>query len=326
MKRTLIVGGGVAGLTLAYALSRAGTEVTLLEAERFGAGASGAPLALLNPHRGRSARASDLDLAGLEVMRRWHGDLTRQGLGSGVTFGGVLRLAVTAKQARQWRQRSAEQPAARWLEPAAVPESYRAPHGGLLIEGGWLEPGTFLGTLAEAARRQGAEVRESSPVRGLRRRKPGFEVLTRDASLPAARVILCLGTGRLPGLELPGLEQSAGDVIGLQPSPDAPYPVAGSVYGAQRGNTFWLGGNHRPVGASDSGAAAQLHRSGGYFLPALAQAERISHWQGVRGQRPDRQPLLAELEPDLWYLGAFGGRGFLCAALLAERLAHRLTS
>ncbi|WP_292202682.1 FAD-dependent oxidoreductase, partial [Mesorhizobium sp.] len=38
---TVIVGGGLAGLTTALQLARAGREVVLLEAERVGFGASG---------------------------------------------------------------------------------------------------------------------------------------------------------------------------------------------------------------------------------------------------------------------------------------------
>jgi len=41
MSGTIVVGGGIAGLTIAWELARRGADVTLLEQERIGAGASG---------------------------------------------------------------------------------------------------------------------------------------------------------------------------------------------------------------------------------------------------------------------------------------------
>ncbi|HEX7022971.1 MAG TPA: FAD-dependent oxidoreductase, partial [Trueperaceae bacterium] len=59
----LIVGAGIAGCTLAYELCKRGRRVLLLEAGLAGReGASGVPVALANPYRGRSARASPNDL------------------------------------------------------------------------------------------------------------------------------------------------------------------------------------------------------------------------------------------------------------------------
>src|SRR5690606_11412044 len=75
-----IVGGGVAGLTLAYELVRRGASVVLVDAgastgasagePAVRAAASLVPAALLNPHRGRTARARPGDMAGLEAFWR----------------------------------------------------------------------------------------------------------------------------------------------------------------------------------------------------------------------------------------------------------------
>ena len=101
----VIVGGGVMGVTLAYTLARRGAAVTLLERGHIGAGASGVPVALLNPYRGRSARASAFDLKALEAMWALVGDLEAQGYTTGVVQSGVLRAASNAKQAKQWQKR-----------------------------------------------------------------------------------------------------------------------------------------------------------------------------------------------------------------------------
>ena len=71
----IVVGGGVMGVTLAYTLARRGARVTLLEGGAGPRGASGVPVALLNPYRGRSARASAFDLAALAATWALVGEL-----------------------------------------------------------------------------------------------------------------------------------------------------------------------------------------------------------------------------------------------------------
>jgi glycine/D-amino acid oxidase-like deaminating enzyme len=64
-----IVGGGVMGLSLARALAQRGREVTLYSAgERGAEGASALPVALLNPFRGRTGRASAEDRSALATV------------------------------------------------------------------------------------------------------------------------------------------------------------------------------------------------------------------------------------------------------------------
>lgn len=319
-----IVGGGVAGLSLARALAGR-RRVVLFEADHWGAGASGAPVALLNPYRGRSARASDLDLAGLAEMRALHARLRAGGHDTGAHFGGVLRLATSARQARQWQARTAGDAGARWLAPAEVPPQYHAPFGGFLaLGGGWLEPARWLSALADAARAQGAELREGARVTGLAYRGPLWALLTADGEVLAERAILCLGADQLPGTPFAELERARGDVVTLSPAPALPYPLAGAVYGVPLARGFAAGGNHRDPDALDADAPARVAAGAAHFVPALQGAANVAHWTGVRASRADNRPLAAELEPGLWALGALSGRGFLAAALLARQLAERL--
>ena len=49
----VIVGAGIAGLSLAYELTRRGNEVTVLEADTIASGASGVATSYLEPRLGR---------------------------------------------------------------------------------------------------------------------------------------------------------------------------------------------------------------------------------------------------------------------------------
>ena len=318
----VIVGGGVMGVTLAYVLARRGAAVTLLERGHIGASASGVPVALLNPYRGRSARASDFDLKALEAMWALVGEVERRGLETGVVQSGVLRTASNAKQAKQWRKRDGVM----WFGADEVPTGFYAPFGGFVApSGGWLRPQLWLGALVTAARSAGARV-EHHDVTQIVRTDRGLEVHS-EGILKAEKVVLCSGSSMELGQNVLGLTHVAGEVIGLtlpEPEPALPYPLAGAVYGAQVGGTFYLGGNHRPADQSDESAPAQLQRAGSWFVPTLKEAGLTSVWRGVRVKADDNLPVVRELEPGLWFAGGLAGRGFLASAQVAETLCARL--
>ena len=318
----VIVGGGVAGCSLAYELGKYPVEVTLLEAGTVGQGASGVPVALLNPHRGRTARASDLDSAGLAAMRDLTSELHNEGLESGVHLGGVLRIASNTKQADKWRSLAG----ATFLIPDEVPTPFHAPFGGLLVEeGGWLEPDRFLKALVLSAKQRGAEVLEHYKVERISQAGESWSVVTNGKTFKADRVILCVGATYTPGLRLPGLERLAGDMVRLETNLTLPLPLAGAVYGAQKNGNVFVGGNHRAQDETDDGAAAQLQHSASWFVKDLAKARLASVWTGVRAKREGNEPLVRELEAGLWFYGALAGRGFLCASYLSRRLAQQLS-
>ena len=327
----LIVGGGVAGCALTYALSVRGARVTLLERGRVGgAGASSVPVALLNPYRGRSARANDLDLAGLAAMRRLVSELETQNLDHGVHQSGVLRIASNTKQAKTWRKREG----VRWFEPEEVTAVYHAPFGGFLVErGGWLEPHKFLRALLTATRGNGANVLEGCHVQEVgeytsSQHYKEVKALWRGSShlFRAKTLIFCMGAHPMFGsdLEVEGLEYVAGEVIGLKTDAQLPHALAGAIYGAQTKGHVLLGGNHRPAERTDESAPAQLQRAGSWFIPALKEAELASVWTGVRAKTADNMPVVKEVRKNVWFFGALAGRGFLCAAYLAEGLAEEL--
>ena len=321
-----VVGGGVMGSTLLYLLAARGLPVTLFERGGVGgSGASGVPVALLNPYRGRSARASSFDLESLATMWRLVDELEAAGYETGVYRSGVLRVAPNAKQAKRWRKRDG----VRWLEPDNVDAAYHAPFGAFVApQGGWLEPRLWLRALTQAARQRGATVVEGCEVRGL---EPGTlytTLYTTVGSFSAAQVVLCSGPSLTLGQSTLGLEYVAGEVIGLELGAPLglPYPLAGAVYGAARGATFYLGGNHRPADQTDETAPAQLQRAGGWFIPALRDAQLRSVWHGVRARASDNLPIVKKLGPGLWFAGALAGRGFLAAAQVAETVAAALAA
>lgn len=321
---SVIVGAGVAGSTLAYELSKT-QSVTVLEAgELTKEGASSLPVALLNPHRGRSAKASELDRNGLAVMWDLVAELEAAAYQTGVHQSGVLRIASSPRQEKMWRKHALP-----YVDTLAAP--YNAPYGALLVEkGGWLEPAIFLKALHEAAKANGARFVENCRVESVQRLKDAWRIHASSAEFAAARIIICVGAsqlGKLVEVEgFPALERVEGDVLSFGTNLSLPKPIAGAVYGAQTSQGVMMGGNHRPLGEIDSEAVPRLQKSSGWFIKGLADAPVISHWRGVRAKTGDNTPLISELQPGLWFYGALGGRGFLCSGYLSRELVKKLVS
>ncbi len=322
-----VVGAGVAGLSLSYALGRRGVPVALFERGRIGAqGASSGPAALLNPYRGRSARAHEDDLAGLAAFWRRDHALRAQGLDPGAEPTGVLRIAPDPRRARSWRKREG----ARWLEPQDVPAPYRAPHGALLAEGGgWLRPRALLAALHEATAATGAEVREGVRVLRLEPTVDGIRLVTSAGPRTAALVVLCVGADASPELPLPPMRHVAGEVVevatdGLTPPPRL--PLGGSVYAAFEEGRGYVGGSHRDPEVPDPQAPRRLLERLDRTLPGIGAGPGLALWSGVRASGDTPRPLVVERAPRVTFFGALSGRGFLVSAFLAERLAGELAA
>lgn len=322
MKRIAVVGGGIAGCCASYALAGAGCDVELFEAGRIGAqGASSVPAALLNPHRGFTARAQDTDVVCLGATWQLVTSLSEAGFDAGARRCGVLRIAGSERQARLWRRRHDS----RWLQPEAIPDPYHAPFGGLWIErGGWLSPSKLLACLRSAIEQAGAAVREGCRVLEVGPSARGVTLRTSETELAFDHAVLCTGTSTLSGVDLPGFERVAGDMVELESSVQLPYAVAGAVYGAQLGHSIFVGGNHRAAANSDPHAPQRLQQAFARFVRPLERAERRSVWTGVRAQPPGKTPIVREVAPNVWFLGALGGRGFLCAAHCSNVLVSAL--
>lgn len=328
----LVVGGGVAGATLLRALALRGADCLLLdEGATMTAGASGVPAALLNPNRGRSAKASPADVEGLNGFWELTRELEAEGLVTGARRGGVLRIADNQRQARAWwRLASATDGATAWLPPAEVPAVYHAPHGALLVRGGgWVTPGTLLAALEASAAAHGGPTARGVSVTGLHEEESGVTALTSVGPVAARRVVLCLGASRPSWARLPRLETVWGEALVLPVDVPAPYPVAGSVVAAFGAGEVVVSGGHAAApaepGEGAPPAAHALQRTLAWQVPAVADAAVARRWVGARAKRPSGEPVARRLTGGTYLFGALGGRGFLRAATLATRLAERLS-
>lgn len=288
-----ILGGGIAGASLAHALRQRGRAAVIFDPRGLAGGASGAPSGLLTPRLEKADRPHvRATLAAFDYAR---GLYDRLGL---LVPEGALRLAKD------------ETEAARLAAIAdAMGEDYvwDADRQALFMaRAGRFDPGAIVRALAG-----------DTPVE---RREFGSGDEAQFAAILHANG---------PGLPLAGaISPSAGRVIMARGTPPAVPLVWGGYVSAAPDGRVLIGATHvkgDAPGAPEE-AAAQLMADLAARAPDIAasiDATEFTHWCGVRAVTPDRLPVAGVVDSAI-LLGGLGSRGFAHAPLLAEAIAGDL--
>ncbi len=167
MIRTIVIGAGVIGASVAYRLAQAGASVRVLEAVRVGGGTSGISFAWTNAHKKPPRPYHDLNVAGMKA----HAALADE-FGATPWRHGGGSLEWEAEPDRAAQRANVEQLqswgyAAEWITPHQVqelePDIDPAMIGDAPVaffpEEGWLDPVVYAHAMLSAARlRHGAEI------------------------------------------------------------------------------------------------------------------------------------------------------------------------
>ena len=324
-----VVGAGIAGASVARALIAGGARVTVIEAERSGAGGSGFPAALVTPR----LDAGDALIAGFHAQALERARHLYRDLPDAVIAEGVLQLEQAPRDATRFDKIAAQDlwpvEAMTRLDAAACAE-----HLGEAVQSGGLMMGGALALRPSAVLEPwltGAE-RLTAAVESLRPEGEGWALLDADGAvlIKADAVVLTAGWGTAalaPDLPLAPVAGQADWVEG----PTTP-PVAWGGYAVPTGSGLLFGATHdrgqtetTPTPEASARNLATLSTA----LPGLsAQVETAAPLQtrkAVRATTPDRLPVVGALgQPNLYALTGLGSRGFCVAPLLGEHLAARI--
>jgi len=214
-----VIGGGFTGLSAALHLAEAGRQVTVLEAEQPGWGASGRNGGQVNPglkdapdaveaRFGAGAGARMVALSGSAGQLVF--DLIRRhGIACDAVESGWIRAAHTPRAlaelhdlARQWQRRGADTAPldAREIAELIGTDAYC---GGMIDRrGGNLHPLNYALGLAGAAQKAGAVLHGQSRAMGLEKTAGGYRIPTAQGTLTAQKLLLCTN-GYTDGLAPP---------------------------------------------------------------------------------------------------------------------------
>lgn len=238
--KTVIVGGGFTGLSTALHLAEAGHDVTLLEAQSIGWGASGR-------NGGQVIAGLKYDPDELEVMFgpqmgprliQAVGDgpdylfrlIERLGIACGARQNGWIQpahsqaaLQTVQRRARQWQDRGAAVQILDDRQTASLLGSQAYVGGWLDSRGGAIQPLSYARGLAACAADFGARIHEGSPALRTMRDRNGWRIETPGGSITADTLVLATNA-YTDGL-WPSLRRSVVPAFSLQVATD-PLPEA----------------------------------------------------------------------------------------------------
>ena len=329
-RHVAVMGAGIAGASVARALIAGGARVTVVEAERPGAGGSGFPAALVTPR----LDAGDRIIAGFHAQALDRAGALYRALPDAVIAEGVLQLEQTPRDAARFDKIAAQdlwpEPAMTRLDAAGGADHLGQPvaTGGLLMAGALaLRPSAVLEPWLAGAERRSAR------VAALQADADGWRLLDADGALivRADAVVLTAGwaTAALVADLAPDLPLApvAGQADWIE-GPSSP-AVAWGGYAVPTGTGLLFGATHdRGQTDLDPSAEASARNLATLTaaLPSLAAQVEVAGARqartAVRATTPDRLPLAGALtQANLYALTGLGSRGFCVAPLLGEHLA-----
>lgn len=328
----LIIGGGIAGIAAASALSRLGA-VTLLEAEdSLAHHASSRSAALYEPSYG---------LPPVVALSEASGPALRE---AGVLSPRGLMILARADQAAEF----AAETAAMGVEPITVSEALsRVPilnpatvaHAALAGHAWDIDTDRLIQTFARDARGRGARILTGAPVTAITREPAGWHVVTPQGDHRAARIVNAAGpwadvVARMAGVRPKGFTPYRRSMARI-PAPGG-HDVSGwpMIFGAgeswyakpDAGALIVSPAEEDPMEPHDAWADDMVLAEGlaRYEEMVTEPVNRLlSSWAGLRTFAPDRVLVLGPDAGDptfLWSAGQ-GGYGFQTSAAAAAMVA-----
>jgi sarcosine oxidase subunit beta len=351
---TVIIGGGIMGLAIAWNLARlagekGGTEkIVVLERSYLTSGASG--------RNGGGVRAQWSSEINVRLMKRslaLCGEFaTLMRINVWFRRGGYLFLARDAQRAKSLAKAADLQRehglATRMIEPSEAKEIAPGLDASRFVaasynpEDGVVFPWPFVWGYARAAEKLGVDIRTHVGVRALvteGARVRGV-VTSKDDVIDADRVLVCAGAWspeitRMVGVELPS-HPHRHEICSTEPLKPFLAPLVGDLsdglYFSQSARGEIVGGisNEKvPPGIDQRSSARFLGlyaRALTRVMPILGDVKVLRQWAGCYDLTPDKSPLIGEVDeaPGLYLASGFMGHGFMMAPVMGELYAKYL--
>ena len=357
----VIVGGGVIGLSAAWALSQRGAKVAVIDPAP-GHGASWAAAGMLAPVTEAHFQEEALLGLNLDSARRWPDFAAAVEAASEIGVGyqdcGTLVVAADAGDLAWLTDLhrfqlelglAAERlpsRACRELEPALAPGI----RGGVRVAGDHqVDPRRLTAALAEAARRGGVEMVGASVAQLVTQSGACRAVVLDDGrSLNGEAVILCagawsnrlIGGSNLPDGVIPSIRPVKGQILRLAHRPGRDRVLAGTLRGLVNGSSVYLvprDDGEIVVGATmeeqgydttvTAGAVLDLLRDAYALVPELAELAFVEAFASLRPCSPDNAPVIgATTLEGLLVATGHHRNGVLLAPVTAHLIAELVTT
>ncbi|MCI4646192.1 MAG: FAD-dependent oxidoreductase [Hyphomonadaceae bacterium] len=320
-----IVGAGLAGLCLAREFSQRGASVRLIDQSAAGRGASWAAAGMLAPTYETSTEGPahpgmfNLLFAARDYWQDWvcGNKAGPDAVKIGLQTEPLIALATTsgeaaafARQIKFGRARALNDTETAALEPICARPINAAV---AMPRDGQVDNRALVSWLIEDLSARSIEPKRQS-VRD-------------DELIPETLSVDIVVDTR--GWAMPGMTPVKGTAIALAPDPGLPQRLVrwGRNYLVPKAGRIVLGAHAMP-GLSDTsvdpGIVAELLAEASEMFPAVAKAQVLETWSGVRARLPDGAPVLGWRKPGQYVLGGLYRDGVLLSPLLAAWAAQEI--
>jgi glycine oxidase len=351
---TIIVGGGLMGLGIAWQLAERGQRVIVFERGQPGREASWAAAGMLAPHAEIEFHEKDLLAFAAESQRRWPAFAARleAASGSSVSYNttGTLVAALDRDDVealtRLLTYQQSEGLDVRWLDGDACRE--REPLLSPRVVGAIDAPGdhqvdnrALVNAMAAAALSAGVEVRTNAEVARIdvvAGQTSGIRLQSGE-SIGAAAVVVCAGawSRSIDGLDAhgPPTRPVKGQMLALRFDPSD--PVLRHVVRAPDAYLVPRSSGRLVVGATSEergfdrtitgGGLFELLRGAWDVLPIVYELELTDTWVGFRPGCRDNQPILGACDvAGLWFATGHYRNGIQQAPATIELVAESMVA
>ena len=353
-----IIGGGFTGLQAAYNLARAGIAVTLIEAHRFGDGASGrnggqfgtgqrAWPDELEEKIGFERSKALFDLA--ENAKHYVLDFARDNQIDMEFQPGQLNVSHKRAYEKSYRD-SVEAMVGRYgyeeiafMEKAETADRLGSSHYhcGVRDTGtGHIHPLKLLVGLAKATKAAGAYIFEMTPAKSIRQSGGKTLIETPSGTITTTRVLIATNAyiGNLEpvtaahvmpirsfiGATAP-LDQFPSIIPDKEAVADSRFVVR--YFRKTPDNRLLFGGREAYTADSPRDISKHIRKQISEIYPALADIEMTHAWGGSVGITLTRQPFVREVMPGVLSIGGYSGHGVMlsnyCGKLYADMVINK---
>lgn len=353
---TVIIGGGLAGLTTALQLARGGQKVVLLEAESVGFGASGRNGGFVSPGfatgsdniarmagKEMAVKLFHLSAEGVEFIRDTIRELNIESAAPQPGITSVLRYddgaSLKAYREQLLKDYGYELDYLDIDDVRAVLKSERYFQALRNPNAFHMHPLNYLRAVAAEIERLGGKIYEGSAAVSTSLSGPEKRVRTAGGEVRARNVVFTTGgyTGSLDRRLKRAFLPIATYVMVSEDAPDLIASAiatrdaigdnrrAGDYYRlVDNGRRILWGGRITTRPASTAGMVQELRREMIGTYPQIGELKTELAWSGLMSYARHLMPQIGEVEPGVWHCTAFGGHGLNTTAIGGKVVAEAI--